>query len=554
MLERRVRRGWRFIEGSLGVRSSSGNLIAAAAFFLFFLAWAAAEAILNADRALHFDLFEAYAWGQEFQLGYNQHGPFWAWIVGAWFLVFPNTNTSFVLLEAFNATLGLFGAWMVIGLFTKGWERHAATLLLVATPFYTFNAYKYNANTIFISLWPWTLYVLIKSVDLMSRRNALIFGVLAAACILSKYYSVLLLATCGLSLIVHPNGRRYLLSPLPWIAGAVFSLLVLPHLLWALNTNAPPVAYAMGLTGKGWLFTGGYAARFVFDLLLFQAGMVALIYLASVATKQTSLICPTDCHPGQAKREPGSQKERRFNLLRSRIRLRLSAMTAAARAAEKGEQLPQSRRRFLAVLVLAPPLLTIMAALIFQLKIEAIMAIGIFPLIPLLLMQVVTPLDSRRCFYLAGGAAVAVTLIMLAGAPFAGSVMASKKAGPSFAFPYRELAGYVTELWRSENHTPLKYIGGEAKTANGVSFYSPDRPSSFVNLDYARALWVTPAKLEQSGLLIACVHEDAACLSKASSFLRGHWKQTSLKIAREVGTRRMPEVTFDIFVIPPPAG
>ena len=29
-------------------------------------------------------------------------------------------------------------------------------------------------------------------------------------------------------------------------------------------------------------------------------------------------------HPGQAKREPGSQKGRRFNLLRSRIRLRLS--------------------------------------------------------------------------------------------------------------------------------------------------------------------------------------------------------------------------------------
>ncbi len=48
------------------------------------------------------------------------------------------------------------------------------------------------------------------------------------------------------------------------------------------------------------------------------------------------LIWPTDAsgsalrHPGQAKREPGSQKDRRFNLLRSRIRLRLSGKTAAA--------------------------------------------------------------------------------------------------------------------------------------------------------------------------------------------------------------------------------
>jgi Dolichyl-phosphate-mannose-protein mannosyltransferase len=541
MLESRAARGWRFVEGSSGVQSSSENLIAAAAFFLFFLAWTAAESILNADRALHYDLFEAYAWGKEFQLGYNQHGPFWAWIAGAWFLLFPNTNTSFVLLQALNATLGLFGAWMLIGLFTKGWERHAATLLLVATPFYTFNAYKYNANTIFISLWPWTLYFFIRSVDLMSRRDALIFGVFAAACILSKYYAVLLLATCGLSLFVHPNGRRYLFSPLPWIAGAVFSVLVLPHVLWALTSNAPPVAYAMGLTGKGWLFTAQHIGRFVSDLLLFQAAMAGLVFLASFASKQTS-----DRHPGQAER----------NLLLSRMKLRLSRAAAPLLrgAVEPVERLPQSRRRFLAVLVLAPPLLTIMAGLIFQLKIEAIMAIGIFPLMPLFLMQLVTPLDGRRCFYLAGGAAVAVTLITLIAAPFAGALMASKKAGPSFAFPYRELAASVTELWRSETHTPLKYIGADTHTANGVSFYSPDRPSSFVNLDYARALWVTPAKLEQNGLLIACVHEDAACLSKASNFLKGHWKQTSLKIAREFGARRMPEVTFDIFVIPPLAG
>ncbi len=352
MLERSATRGWPFANGSLGVLSFPEGRVAAAAFFLFFVAWAAAQSILNADRALHYDLLEAYAWGQEFQLGYNQHGPFWAWIAGAWFLVFPNTNTSFVLLEAFNATLGLFGAWKLIGLFTKGWERHAATLLLVATPFYTFNAYKYNANTIFISLWPWTLYFFIRSADLMSRRDALIFGVLAAACILSKYYAVLLLASCGLSLIVHPNGRRYLLSPLPWIAGAAFSLLVLPHLLWALNSNAPPVAYAMGLTGKGWLFTGQYIGRFVSDLLLFQAAMAALIFLASLATRR-------------------------------------------GRATEQDERLPQSRRRFLAVLVLAPPLLTIMAALMFQLKIEAIMAIGVFPLMPLFLMQFITPLDRR---------------------------------------------------------------------------------------------------------------------------------------------------------------
>ena len=510
MMDRAARPADGLADRSLEFRGLSENKAAGAAFLLFFLAWMAIETILNADRTLHFDLAEAYAWGKEFQLGYNQHGPFWAWIAGAWFLVFPNTNTSFVLLEALNATLGLFGAWMLIGLFTKGWARGAATALLVATPFYTFNAYKYNANTIFISLWPWTLYFFIRSVDLMSRRDALFFGMFAAACILSKYYAAILLATCGLSLFFHPNGRRYLLSSLPWIAFAIFVLLVAPHVYWALTRDAPPVAYAMSLTGKGWQFTGQHIARFIVDLLLFQAAIAALLFLARFASRREG--------------------------------------------ASDGNRLSPSRRRFLAVLVLAPPVMTILAAAIFQLKIEAVMMIGIFPLLPLLLMQWIAPRDSRRCFYLAGGAAAAVTLVTLVAAPFANSVMASKKEGPSVTFPYRELAASVTELWRAETHKPLKYFGSEARTANTVSFYSPDNPSSFVNLEYGRALWITPAKLEKDGLLIACVHEDAVCLDKASHFLGQNGKQSSLKIGRDIGARHLPDVTFDIFIIPPRAG
>jgi 4-amino-4-deoxy-L-arabinose transferase-like glycosyltransferase len=476
---------------------------------LFFIAWATIESILNADRALHFDLFEAYAWGQEFQLGYHQHGPFWAWVAGAWFLLFPNTNTSFVILEALNATLGLLGASKLIGLFARGWQRHAATLLLLATPFYTFNAYKYNANTIFVSLWPWTLYFFVRSLDRMSKWDALFFGVFAAACILSKYYAVLLLAACTLAIAFHHNGPKYVRSALPWITAAAFSALVAPHLVWALNTNAPPVAYAMGLTGRGWLFSVRHAAIFVLELAAYQAGPAAILVFARVISRNSS-------------------------------------------ASGHVRRLTRSRRNFLAVLVLAPPLLTVAAGLVLELKIESIMAIGIFPLAPLFLMQWVKPLDMKRGFSLAAGAAVAITLITLVLAPIARATMTAKKTGPSYTFPYRELAASVTELWRAETHTPLRYIGGYA--ANGLAFYSEDRPSSFTNLDYGRALWVTPDKLKQRGLIIACAHDDSVCLNKAAAFLWGNWKQKAITIGRQIGSRRMPEVAFDVFVVPPTAG
>ena len=65
---------------------------------------------------------EAYAWGQEFQLGYNQHPPFWAWVCGLWFQVFPRTGWAFALLSSTNAAIGLWGAWTLIGDFAEGRE------------------------------------------------------------------------------------------------------------------------------------------------------------------------------------------------------------------------------------------------------------------------------------------------------------------------------------------------------------------------------------------------------------------------------------------------
>ena len=58
----------------------------AALFVAFVAVWSVYFAIAESQASIHHDMAEAYAWGQEFQLGYNQHPPFWAWVCGAWFL------------------------------------------------------------------------------------------------------------------------------------------------------------------------------------------------------------------------------------------------------------------------------------------------------------------------------------------------------------------------------------------------------------------------------------------------------------------------------------
>ena len=61
--------------------------------------------------------------------------------------------------------LGLLGSWRLIGRFADGDKRIAATALLLLTPFYTFLSWNYNANSIFLSIWPWTLYAFVRAID-----------------------------------------------------------------------------------------------------------------------------------------------------------------------------------------------------------------------------------------------------------------------------------------------------------------------------------------------------------------------------------------------------
>ncbi len=488
--------------------SRPGNLVLAAGFAVFLVAWTLHASIAGADKSLHHDVLEAYAWGKEFRLGYHQHGPFWAWIAGAWFLLFPNTNGSFILLEGLNATLGLFGAWKLIGLFVNGRTRHAAALLLLSTPFYTFLAYKYNANTILISLWPWTLYFFVKSVDCMKLWDALFFGLFAAAAILSKYYAVILLLTCALSLLFHPGGRRYLLSPLPWAAAAVFFAAVSPHLVWSLNSGAPPVNYALSLIGRGWLFSAGFSGLFFLAAAAYHSLMASIIFLA--------------CRGSKSRFSP-----------------------------EEQGALPASRRKFLAVLVLSPLFLTVLFGLCFRMKISPAMALGTFPLMPLFLMQFAAPLDSGRCFRLSLAVAAALTFGAAASAPIERMIVDARSSDPALMQPRRELAAQVTRLWHVETGAPLRYAGGAIPYANAISFYSEDRPSSFPDLDFGRAQWVTPDRLRRYGLLIACLHEDGNCLAKAAGFLSGKWKRISVNIMRKLGSRQTPEAAFDVFIVPP---
>ena len=237
----------------------------------FVVVWSLYFAITEGAGAIHNDMAEAYAWGREFQLGYNQHPPFWAWLCGAWFLVFPRANWAFAILSMANAGVGLLGAFALIGRFVDGDRRIAATALLALTPFYSFLAYKYNANSIFLSIWPWTLYAFLGALRGRGLLATLGFGVMMGLALNSKYYALTLAATCLIAALASDERQRYFRSASPYLSAAVALALWTPHLTWLATTGAPPLRYLARVSGRGFAETAGFAATAALGALLQQA-------------------------------------------------------------------------------------------------------------------------------------------------------------------------------------------------------------------------------------------------------------------------------------------
>ena len=70
--------------------------------------------------------------------------------------------------------------------------------------------------------------------------------------------------------LTRAEGRRWLLSPWPWLALAVFAIALLPHLAWLRSSDFATLGYAMDQGGGQVVW--GYVLRFAlaaFPALLF---------------------------------------------------------------------------------------------------------------------------------------------------------------------------------------------------------------------------------------------------------------------------------------------
>jgi hypothetical protein len=474
----------------------------------YVILWTLYGLLAKASQDLHFDMVELVGWSRELSLGNDKHPPFAAWLVGLWFSIFPVADWSYYLLAISTAATGLWFAWRLSGHYLDGDKRVVGFALLSLVPFFSFHALKFNVNTVLIPVWAATTLWFLRSFESQSGRDAALAGVGAGAAMLSKYWSVFLLAGLGLAALLDRRRADYFRSAAPWITVAVGAVVLAPHLAWLIAHDFAPFSYAFSIHGTK------------------SEGIAALSVLTYLAGSLAYVAAP--------------------------IGLALAAMRPG-RPAITEVVWPQADSARLAVAAFwCTLLLPAVVAVAAGVKINSIWTMSGWALLPVVLLgspRVVVP--RHRTVHLVAFACV-VPLAMVAAAPFiAGAIhRAGGDVKPSAAHA-AQLAEKVELAWREATDRPLRLVGGDADLAYGVGFYLRSRPGAVPAIEVAGRS--ADQRITRDGAAIVCFATSESCIASAQARAEGHpgARHRDVALVRRFWGVSGPPNRYVIVVVPP---
>ncbi len=470
-------------------------------------AWFIYGLIAKSSQDINADLAEMTVWAHEPALGYPKHPPLLAYVVRAWFAIFPQADWGFLLLAALTLAAGLYLAFELCGLWLDGEKRATVPFLLAVIPFYNFLALKFDQNSALIPLWALAMLAFMRSLETRRAGWGIVLGIAAAAAMLTKYWSFFLLAAIFLALIFDHRRNAYLRSPAPWSGAAVFLCLTLPHLFWLIENHFPP------LNWLGERRTASSVLDFVRSLNEYSLGTLG--YIAPAILLVALFVRPS----GEAVRDSWFVIE--------------------------------PSRRPATFLFWAPLLLPIPVAIM---KHTNLLSVWNEPSVALLpVMMLTSPLIkvSRQAVVRIAACAIGYALLALIASPLVAFVKLERGVENNAA--YTELLAAATERqWRDTTDKPLALVGGRFLLANPVAFYMPDKPSSFSDFYNYLSPWATPQRVAR-GMAIVCEPGDDFCLGAINGHLAASpsGRRGEVTLTRHWLGLAGPPQRFVIATIPP---
>src|SRR6478736_377994 len=208
------------------------------------LLWTEILTKLKAAQDVHFDVAEAFAWGQKFQLGYGKHPPLSGWVAGLWFQLFPAANWATYALAMTTVSVGLVLCWLIALRVVDRRRAFFVVVMLALYPIFNFKGFKYNPDLLQLVTLPLVVLAYLDAFEKRSIKSGLWLGLAGALALMTKYWVLTMIGAVGLAALIHPGRLQFLRSPTPWVAIATLVVAMLPHLMWLKQVDFVPLTYA----------------------------------------------------------------------------------------------------------------------------------------------------------------------------------------------------------------------------------------------------------------------------------------------------------------------
>ncbi|MDB5548139.1 MAG: hypothetical protein JWP21_1586 [Tardiphaga sp.] len=450
--------------------------------------WTVILVILKGRQDVHFDIAEAYGWGQRFLFGYGKHPPLSGWIAGLWFRVFPVADWAAYALAMAVCGFGMATTWAIA---LKVVDRRRAFLVLVMVavyPIFNFKGFKYNADLLQLATLPLLVLAYLHAFEKKTAWSGVALGLAAMLALMTKYWVVTMIGAIGIAALLHPQRMAFLRSPAPWVAIVTGVVAMAPHLVWLWQVDFEPFAYAGGTYT---IESRRDALQIILGYLSHNAAMLAVpVGLAALAL---------------------GWRPRRLPDL---IRRPLDWVTRTwAREPNPGLNVSQALNVWViqAVVAIGPPL----GAWAFHIYLKTDWGISLFFLVPLALVA----LPWLRVQMAAPARLAAIWLVMslvtLAAAPRIAAYTEMLNAADAEGYGSRsQLARQLTELWRQRFATRWEVVAAETEAGGPIGFYAPDHPLMLQPTDHFGSGLTSLAEAKEKGFIGVCEvgdHRFAAC-------------------------------------------
>jgi hypothetical protein len=156
-----------------------------------------------------------------------------------------------------------------------------ACLCAVVAPVWLAVDHFYSMNAFDTLFWSLAALLLLRALDAGRPGTWVALGVVLGLGLLNKTSMLWFGGAAALGLVLTGH-RRTLLTPWPWVAGAIAALCVLPHVAWQVQTGWPTIEFMRNAAGSKMVRTG-FVAFWSQQLLVMSPATVPVWLIGLVA-------------------------------------------------------------------------------------------------------------------------------------------------------------------------------------------------------------------------------------------------------------------------------